>query len=278
MHQRFTSAIAILLFISLGMACTIPRLKKRLTWQIMLEMDAPESDKEAVIKRTVSVIQQRLDATDINDFQVVAQGSPPNGRILVSLPEVPDRKRVVELITTVGQLELTAVVSPPSPLPVQTYNTKEDAVASLGGEVREDRSVLPFRERDEATTGEQHSEANRQWTKWVVVEKPAIVDGSELRNTVASRGSGENYLIAFSLKPEAAEKFGAWTGAHINEYLGVVLNGEVRSIAYIKSQISDQGEISGRFTKHAAEDLALILRSGALPAPVRIVEEGANKY
>jgi preprotein translocase subunit SecD len=57
----------------------------------------------------------------------------------------------------------------------------------------------------------------------------------------------------------------------------VVLNGKVKSIAFIRSRIYDQGEISGRFTKEAAEDLALILRSGALPAPVKIVEEGANK-
>jgi len=277
MHQRFTYAMAMLLLVLLGMACTIPRLKNRLTWQIMLEIDAPGADREAITKRTMAVIEQRLDAADVYDFRVVAQGSPPNGRILVSLPEVPDRARVVDLITAVGQLELTAVVSPPSPSPAQTYDTKEAAVASLGGKVPEDRSVLPYRDRDEVPTGEQHSEANQQWTKWVIVEKPAIVDGSELRNTVASRGSGENYLIAFSLKPEAAEKFGAWTGAHINEYLGVVLNGEVRSIAYIKSQISDQGEISGRFTKHSAEDLALVLRSGALPARVKIVEEGANK-
>ena len=55
-------------------------------------------------------------------------------------------------------------------------------------------------------------------------------------------------------------------------YIGVVLNGEVKSIAYIKSQIFDQGEISGRFTKQSAEDLALILRAGALPAPVKIIE------
>lgn len=269
--------MAMLLLVLLGMACTIPRLKNRLTWQIMLEIDAPGADRETITKRTMAVIEQRLDAADVYDFRVVAQDNPPNGRILVSLPEVPDRARVVDLITAVGQLELTAVVSPPSPSPAQTYDTKEAAVASLGGKVPEDRSVLPYRDRDEVPTGEQHSEANQQWTKWVIVEKPAIVDGSELRNTVASRGSGENYVIAFSLKPEAAEKFGAWTGAHINEYLGVVLNGEVRSIAYIKSQISDQGEISGRFTKHSAEDLALVLRSGALPARVKIVEESANK-
>jgi preprotein translocase subunit SecD len=93
---------------------------------------------------------------------------------------------------------------------------------------------------------------------------------------MASPGS-EDYQIAFSLRPEGAEKFGAWTGSHINNYLGVVLNGEVKSIAFIKSQIYDQGEITGRFTRQSAEDLALVLRSGALPAPVRVIEEGNNK-
>ncbi len=83
----------------------------------------------------------------------------------------------------------------------------------------------------------------------------------------------EDYQIAFALKPGGAQKFGAWTGANINEYMGVVLNDEVKSIAYIKSQISDQGEISGRFTKQSADDLALTLRSGALPAPIEYQEE-----
>jgi preprotein translocase subunit SecD len=112
----------------------------------------------------------------------------------------------------------------------------------------------------------------------VVVEAPAIVDGSQLRNAEARHGSDEDdYQIGFSLAPEGAQRFGAWTGSHINNYLGVVLNGEVRSIAFIKSQIYDQGEISGKFTKQSAEDLALILRSGALPAPVKIIETGDNK-
>jgi preprotein translocase subunit SecD len=53
----------------------------------------------------------------------------------------------------------------------------------------------------------------------------------------------------------------------------VVLNDEVKSIAFIKSRITDQGTISGRFTKQSAEDLALVLRSGALPAPVKIASE-----
>ena len=109
-----------------------------------------------------------------------------------------------------------------------------------------------------------------------MVEVPAIIDGSELRNAsaiAAQGGRADDYEISFSLKKSGADKFGAWTGANINQYMGVVLNGEVRSIAFIKSQIYDQGQITGRFTQTSAEDLALTLRSGALPAPIEYLEE-----
>ena len=79
------------------------------------------------------------------------------------------------------------------------------------------------------------------------------------------------------MKKNGAEKFGAWTGANVDEYLGVVLNDEVKSIAFIKGQIFDSGEITGRFTRQSAEDLALVLKSGALPVPVTIVEEHIDK-
>jgi len=111
--------------------------------------------------------------------------------------------------------------------------------------------------------------------KWVVVESPAIIDGIDLRTAQAipERSGGDKYQITFSLKKNGADKFGAWTGANINEYMGVLLNDEVKSIAFIKSQIFDQGEITGNFTKEQGDDLALTLRSGALPAPIEYQEE-----
>ena len=127
---------------------------------------------------------------------------------------------------------------------------------------------------DPTSTTEDQSREKR--TKWVVVEAPAIIDGSELRNATAvpSRAGGtQDFEINFSLKKNGADKFGAWTGSHINEYMGVVLNDEVQSIAFIKSQIFDSGQIEGRFTKESADDLALTLRSGALPAPIEYLEE-----
>ncbi|MEP6707331.1 MAG: hypothetical protein ABJC05_07415, partial [Pyrinomonadaceae bacterium] len=138
---------------------------------------------------------------------------------------------------------------------------------------------LPYTEREDPVAAGNTPEHAPKPARWVVVESPPIVDGNELRNATAvpSRTGRDEYYISFSLKPAGAEKFGAWTGSHINSYLGVALNDEVKSVAYIKSQIFDQGEISGRFTKQSAEDIAQVLNSGALPAPVKIVEEGVNK-
>jgi preprotein translocase subunit SecD len=271
-HRKFTAAVAICWLASVGLACSFLPRTRAAAWQLTLEIDAPAVDREALANQTVRVIEGRLNALGVSNFQVQTQGAPASGRILVSLPEVPDRERVKNIIIAEGQLELVAVISPPSPALVQTYSTQPEAAASLGKTAPANRSVLPYLERDFSGSGPPQK-------KWVVVERPAIVDGSDLRNATASQSPAgdEDYQIQFSLRPDGAEKFAAWTGSHINDYLGVVLNGEVKSIAFIKSQISDQGEINGRFTKQSAEDLALILRSGALPVPVRIVEESAAR-
>ena len=281
MKHKLSIGIAILLLASPTLACSLLRLKQPLSWHITLQIDSTGLDQEAATKQAVRVIQGRLNALGISNSQVEAEGAPANGRIIVRLPDVPDRERLKKLLTDEGRLELAHVASPPSPAPVQTYNTKEEANASLGGTVPANRRVLPYRERDEptASVGEPATDAAQKQKKWVVVKSPVVVDGSELRTATAIQlpGGANDYQIAFSLKPAGAEKFGAWTASNINEHIAVVYNGEVKSIAYIKSQITDQGEISGRFTKEAANDLALILSSGQLPGPVRIVAESANK-
>src|SRR5687768_3712775 len=146
MQQRLTSAIAILLFVSTGVACAFLRPKTPLSWHILLEIDAAAPERDSAMMRTVSVIQRRLDAVGIYGAKVEAQGASSSGRILVSLPEVADRKRVTNLIIWGGRLELTAVVSPPSPAPAMTCNSREEALASLGATVPENRRVLPYLE------------------------------------------------------------------------------------------------------------------------------------
>jgi len=232
---------------------------------------------EQATEQAKRIIESRLDAVGVAEPLVQRHGSQASHQILVQMPGIHDPERVKQLLKAESKLELVHVVSPPSPQPVQTYNTEEEAKATLGGTVPANRRVLPYAERNEPTsaTDQAKSDQTQKQKKWVVVESPAVVDGSELRSAAAtqSQGGGDSYQISFALKPAGAQKFGAWTGAHINDYMGIVLNDEAKSIAYIKSQISDQGQIDGRFTKQSAEDLALTLRSGALPAPIEYMEE-----
>ncbi|MEP6921756.1 MAG: protein translocase subunit SecD [bacterium] len=221
------------------------------------------------------IILSRLEGVGVVEPVVQRHGAASSHQILVQMPGIQDPERVKQLLKADSNLELVHVVSPSSPAPAQTYNTKEEAEASLGGTPKNSRKVFAYAERTEPTTAGQTPETAQKDKKWVVVEWPPVVDGSELRNAsaVQARGSSQDYQIAFSFKPNGADKFGKWTGANINQYMGVVLNDEVKSIAYIKSQIFDQGEISGRFTKQSADDLALTLRSGALPAKIEYQEE-----
>jgi len=243
------------------------------TWT--LTPTAQRALAEQATEQAKRIIESRLDAVGVAEPLVQRHGALSSHQILVQMPGIQDPERVKDLLKATSRLDLVHVVSPASPAPVQTYATKEEAEASLGGTVPNNRKTLEYAERTEPTTAGQPAAVTDKGKQWVVVEWPAVVDGSELRNASATQAQGgaSDYQIAFSFKPTGAEKFGAWTGANINQYMGVVLNDEVKSIAYIKSQIFDQGEISGRFTKESADDLALTLRSGALPAPIEYQEE-----
>lgn len=267
---------AIGLLVLSGLACSFLRPKRQLTWHLTLQVEGPVAGRADVTKQTITVLERRLNAAGVSNLEIKADGDPEVGRILLNLPNTTDRDRLVRLITDEGKLELVALVSPPNPAPAQTYDTKEEAIASLtsDGTIPTNRRVLPYAERAELSTGNTGPSTK----KWVVVESPSIVDGSELRNAQAAKApGGDNYSIQFSLTKTGGDKFGSWTGSHIYQYLGVVLNDEVKSVAYIKSPIYDQGVIDGRFTKQSAEDLALVLKAGALPARVLVVEEQLDK-
>src|SRR6185369_2606648 len=244
----------------------------QLTWSMVPSAERVLADNAT--QQALNIIESRINALGIAEPTLQTHGAQSSHQILLQMPGVQDPERVKDILKGESRLELVHVVSPPSPSPAQTYATEAEAVASLGGTVPPNRKVYPYSERIEKNPqGEQNQQRPKQW---VVVETPAIIDGSELRNATAiptQGGRSDDYEINFSLKKNGADKFGAWTGSHLNEYMGVVLNGEVKSIAFIKSQIFDSGQITGRFSKQSAEDLALTLRSGALPAPIEYLEE-----
>ncbi len=229
--------------------------------------------KNQAVDQAMRIVDSRINAFGVKEPTLSRYGAESSGQILLQMPGVDDPERIKKLIGAESNLAMHKIVSPPNPSPVQTYPTEEAAKQSLGGTVPPNRRILPYTDRDADPAS---TPANQQPPKqFVVVEYPPVVDGSELRDASATQGraGGSEYEINFSFKPSGAQKFGEWTGRNINNYMAVVLNGEVKSAAFIKSQIFDTGQITGRFTKETADDLALTLRSGALPAQIVYSEE-----
>lgn len=238
----------------------------KVTWSLPTRVQ--EVLKDQAVEQALKIIESRINAFGVKEPTLQRHGAQSSGQILLQMPGVDDPERVKKLIGSESKLALMKVAGDF----FQTYPTKEAAIQSLGGTIPPNRVVLPYVERDDTITPTQ---AKPKETQYVILEYPPIVDGSELRDATAYSQTGNegDYQIQFSLKPAGAQKFGEWTGKNIGKYLAIVLNDEVKSAPVVQGQIFDSGQITGRFTKQSAEDLALTLRSGSLPAKIEYQEE-----
>lgn len=227
------------------------------------------------VEQAKSIIENRINTLGVTEPTLQNLGGVGSSQLLLQMPGLQDPERAKRIINAESKLELMHVISPKNPAQMQIYPTEDAAKASLGGTVPANRRVLPYVERDDNNTAQKEANQPPPVRGYVVVETPAIVSGNELReaNAIQGQGGADTYQIAFSLKPAGAQKFGEWTGGNIGAYMAVVLNDQVTSAPFIKSQIFDQGQIDGRFTKESADDLALTLKSGALPTEIEYQEE-----
>jgi preprotein translocase subunit SecD len=226
--------------------------------------DVQNRERERATNLAKEIIEKRVDEFGVKEPTVQRHGGEGRYQILIQMPGVDDPERVKNTLNADSNLELKLVAKGTS-LP---YATKEEAEAAArpleGGPSKYE--VMLYRPRAEGGATPQEG--------WVILEKIPIVTGMDMRNAQASRGQfGSSHQIDFQLTPGGAVRFGDATGKHIGDYLAIVLNNEVRSAPVINDRISDRGQITGGFTQQSAEDLALILRSGALPAKVSYIEE-----
>jgi preprotein translocase subunit SecD len=224
-----------------------------------IEVKTSQPDFPNVADEAVKVLSVRLDAAGIRNK--ITRMNPD--RIEVLAYGKFDADRVRAYLLTQGNLELAKVAGDS----FQTYPTEEAAKQSMGGTVPANRRVLPYTDRADGL------ERNRLW---IIIENPPVIDGRTVRDASAYSSTGkDDYTINFRLNGDGAEKFGDWTGRNIGKYLAIVLNDEVKSAPIIRGQIFDSGQIEGRFTKASAEDLALILKSGYLPATLTLIDESS---
>ena len=186
--------------------------------------------------QALEIVRRRVDEIGTNEPNILKRG---NDRILVELPGLDDPMRIKALLGKTANLTFRFVT-----------NNDED---SFGAE------KLMYEDNSEEA----------------MVSKRIILSGDNLLDAQPRMDSENNEtVVSFTLDRVGAKRFGKATSTGIGKQLAIVLDGKIISAPVIRDVIaSGSGQISGGFTFQSATDLALLLRSGALPAPLSIIEE-----
>jgi preprotein translocase subunit SecD len=146
------------------------------------------------------------------------------------------------------------------------YYSEQQALQEHGGVLPPDAVLMPGR-----SIGRQGESENE--TVYYLISRAAAVSGRDLRSAEPSQDENGQPAVRFTLTNEGGRKFYSFTSAHVGDNLAVVLDNKVQEVAVIKEAIRDTGIINGRFTSQQTKDLSMILRSGALPASIKYLEE-----
>src|SRR3989338_1591033 len=219
---------------------------------VVLKVDTsklPLDARKDALDRAMEIIRNRIDQFGVGEMAIQKQGKE---NIIVQLPGVTDRERALEIIGKTAHLEFRLV-----------SDNVEDLKKALN--------------KEEVPGGELlYHESERGGREPLLVAKEASLTGDLIVNAktdFSSRGFGEPY-VSLALNPKGSELFYAITQGNVGKRLAIVLDGKVQSAPVIREPIpSGQAQISGNFTVQEANDLSIVLRAGALPAPVIVEEE-----
>ena len=227
------------------------------TWTLTLKNSIATETRKKAVEQAIETIRNRIDQLGVSE-PVIQEHGLGDYQILVQLPGVDDPARVKEIMQSTAMLEIRQAVKGP-------YPSEQAAMQDNGGVLPSDAMLMKGSNGAHGTEGDQEA----YW----LISRTAAVCGGDLRSAYA--GSDENGRpdVNFSLTGEGGRRFAAFTGSHVGDKLAVVLDGRVNSVATIQEQIHDQGRISGSFTQQETSDLALTLRSGALPAGIKYLQE-----
>ena len=206
--------------------------------------------KKEAISQAIETIRNRLDQFGLTEPVVAKQGEE---KILVQLAGIKtaeEEQRARELISRAAKLELMAVDEDRA----ARVSVMDDAEAAKYGDI-----ILP--------------DAKNELNRYLVKEIP-ILDGSMLTDAHVGFDQNNRPVINFTLNAEGAAIFGDFTGKSVGKRLAIVLDGKVYSAPNINERIGGgSGQISGDYSVMEAKDLAIALRSGALLAPVYMMEK-----
>jgi preprotein translocase subunit SecD len=212
--------------------------------------------KNKAVAQAIETIRNRIDQLGVSE-PVIQEHGLGQYQILVQLPGVDDPARVKDIMQSTAMLEIKQVTGGP-------YPSEQGALQDKGGVLPADSILMPGHAVPGSAEGQE----------WYLVSRVSAVSGKDLRDAQPNRDQNGQPSVSFTLTGEGGQRFYNFTSAHVNDRLGVVLDNKVQEVANIKEAIRDRGEISGgNMTEQQTKDLSMILRSGALPAGVKYLEE-----
>ena len=206
--------------------------------------------KNFAIEQAIGNIRNRLDQFGLSEPSVTKQGEDA---ILVQLPGIKtqeDEQRALELISKGGHLQMMAVD--------EARNARVSSMTELEAESYGD-VILPFVEDEKQK---------------ILLKAIPILDGAMLTDARAAYDQNGQPVINFTLNAQGGKIFGDFSGKNVGNRMAIVLDGKVYSAPVIRERIGGgSGQISGGFSVQQASDIAIALRSGALPAPITLLEK-----
>jgi preprotein translocase subunit SecD len=228
------------------------------SWTVSMKPQALADLKNRAVAQAIETIRNRIDQLGVSE-PIIEEHGLGQYQILVQLPGVDDPARVKDIMQSTAMLEIRQSFGGP-------YPSEQAALQDKGGVLPPDEVLLPAGHNVGATSSDTGQ-------AWYLISRASAVTGRDLRSADSSRDENGQPSVSFALTGEGGRRFASFTGAHIGDYLAVVLDNKVQEVAVIKDQIHDQGIINGRFTEQQTKDLSMILRSGALPAGIKYLEE-----
>lgn len=220
---------------------------------LVYHIDPRQADnlKASAVQQALETIRNRIDQFGVAEPVIQRKGERG---IIVELPGIRDADRAIELIGKTARLEFRLV------------DDEQNLEEALKGKIPEGDEIL-YQRVVEKQTGTIRQEP-------FLVKKQVLLTGDALTDARVQIGSRFNEpYVSISFDPEGAKIFERITAEHVGKRLAIILDNNVYSAPVIRERISGgQAQITGLFTTEEARDLAIVLRAGALPAPVRIEE------
>ena len=209
--------------------------------------------KQRTVKEAIRTLERRVNELGVAE-PVIAEHGEAGDQILVQLPGMTDVEQAKRMIKRTAQLTLKLV---------------EDVGGSEEGLLQARGGKLPDNMEIGQGPGDQPGQP-----LYYLVRREAVITGRDLKHARAGVDPQTNAPdVQFTLNPIGAEKFKRETGRNVGRRLAIILDGRVETAPTINSQIGADGVIQGRFTAQEADELAKVLRAGALPASLEFLQE-----